>query len=214
LAPYEATFSGMGKRALRAWADQLGVPDAVRGLLAEPYDLGLVLLGNEYLEACRLADDVRLGGPTLLICGANMAKTLPRLPRLRLLALSNAEAKRFSCALIGLKGELAARLLNRLVDEPKKLFDPAQSPLDIRESAPAKVARRKTRAALTAEVHAHQRNPEANDGTFHLIERRARKADLERCGAVLAKVPDVPPAPEDTLPLEQPEGVSGPRARG
>jgi hypothetical protein len=108
-----------------------------------------VLLGNEYLEACRLGDDVRLGGPTLLICGANMAKTLPRLPRLRLLALSNAEAKRFSCALIGLKGELAARLLKQLADEPKlpkKLFDPAHSPLDIAEGMSAKPARGKARA--------------------------------------------------------------------
>ncbi|WP_295543373.1 tRNA-guanine transglycosylase DpdA [uncultured Thiohalocapsa sp.] len=149
LAPYEATFSGMGKRALCAWADQLGVPAAVRGLLAEPYDLGLVLLGNEYLQACRLGDDVRLGGPTLLICGANIAKTLPRLPRLRLLALSNAEAKRFSCALIGLKGELAARILRRLADGPalaERLFDPARSPLDLlADGAPAKAVRGKAR---------------------------------------------------------------------
>ena len=149
LAPYEATFSDMGKPALRAWADQLEVPAAVRGVLAEPYDFGLVLLGNEYLEACRLGDDIRLGGPTLLICGANMAKTLPRLPRLRLLALSNAEAKRFSCALIGLKGELAARILRRLADGPalaKRLFDPARSPLDLlADDAPAKVVRGKAR---------------------------------------------------------------------
>jgi hypothetical protein len=139
----------MGKPALRAWADQLEVPAAVRGVLAEPYDFGLVLLGNEYLEACRLGDDIRLGGPTLLICGANMAKTLPRLPRLRLLALSNAEAKRFSCALIGLKGELAARILRRLADGPalaKRLFDPARSPLDLlADDAPAKAVRGKAR---------------------------------------------------------------------
>jgi len=176
LAPYEATFSGMGTRALRAWADQLEVPASVRGLLAEPYDLALVLLGNEYLDACRLGDDVRLGGPTLLICGVNMAKTLPRLPRLRPLALSNAEAKRFSCALIGLKGELAARILKRLADGPalaKRLFDPARSPLDILAFA--------------------------RDHDISLLEVRASRADLARYKAILAKVPDIPPAPGDEI---------------
>jgi hypothetical protein len=177
LAPYEATFAGMGKRALRAWADQLDVPTSVRELLAEPYDLALVLLGNEYLEACQISDDVRLGAPTLLICGANMAKALPKLPRLRLLPLSNAEAKRFSCALIGLKGELAARILRRLADAgpvlANRLFDPGRSPLDILESA---------------------RHHETR-----LLEVRASRADLRRYSAILAQVPDVPPAPGDEI---------------
>jgi hypothetical protein len=109
-----------------------------------------------------------------------MAKTLPRLPRLRLLALSNAEAKRFSCALIGLKGELAARMLRRLADEgpvlAKRLFDPGRSALDVLESA----RRHDTR----------------------LLEVRASRADLRRYSAILAKVLDVPPAPGDEMALQ------------
>jgi len=134
LAPYEATFATMGKRELRAWADQLDVPSGIRRLLAQPYDLALVLLGNEYLDACLLASDITFDGPTLLFCGGNKAKSLPVLPRLRVIPLTNPDAKRFSCALIGLKGELAARILRRLTTEPElltQLLDDRQDPLGL-----------------------------------------------------------------------------------
>lgn len=141
LAPYEATFSGMRKPALRDWAKRLQIPQGFRALLAEPYDFGLVLLGNEYLDACLLASDVTLGGPTLLFCGLTKAKSLPKLPNLRAVPLTNADAKRFSCALIGLKGELAARILRR-PPTPRlasQLCDPASKPLDLLDDAkPAK----------------------------------------------------------------------------
>jgi hypothetical protein len=119
LAPYEATFSGMRKPALRDWAKQLDIPQGFRALLLEPYDFGLILLGNEYLDACLLASDVTLGGPTLLFCGATKARSMPKLPNLCAVPLTNADAKRFSCALIGLKGELAARILRRLPPDPQ-----------------------------------------------------------------------------------------------
>jgi hypothetical protein len=37
-------------------------------------------------------------------------------------------------------------------------------------------------------------------GTLDFLEERARRADLDRYRAILAKVPDVPPAPGDELP--------------
>ena len=118
LAPYEATFQGMGKADLRAWADSLGVPQAFRDAVAEPYDLGLVLLGDDYLAACRLDAGVTLGGPTLLFCGKNALKRLPKLANLHPVPVSNAEAKRFSCGLVALKGELGSRILSRLALDP------------------------------------------------------------------------------------------------
>jgi hypothetical protein len=47
LAPYDATFQGMSKRELRKWADTLSVPTAFRGAVAGPYDLAIVLLGDD-----------------------------------------------------------------------------------------------------------------------------------------------------------------------
>lgn len=43
-----------------------------------------------------------------------MAQKLPDLPNLRTIAIGNKEAKRFSCGLVALKGELATRLLNQI----------------------------------------------------------------------------------------------------
>jgi queuine/archaeosine tRNA-ribosyltransferase len=114
LAPYEATFQGMGKAELRKWADTLGVPAAFRDAVAGPYDIALVLLGDDYLDACSLDASVKLGGPTLVFCGKNTLKKLPKLGNLHAVALTNAEAKRFSCGLVALKGELGSRILSRL----------------------------------------------------------------------------------------------------
>jgi hypothetical protein len=114
LAPYEATFQGMPKAELRKWADTLAVPAAFRNTVAGPYDLAVVLLGDDYLEACRLDTSLKLGGPTLLFCGKNTLKKIPTMTNLHAVALTNAEAKRFSCGLVALKGELASRILSRL----------------------------------------------------------------------------------------------------
>ena len=111
VAPYEITFATMKSKELRDWADSLHVPEDFRKTVAKPYDFGLILLGDNYLTACALDSSVKLGGPTLLFCGTGMAKKLPTLANVRVVPVSNPEAKRFSCGLIGLKGELAARVL-------------------------------------------------------------------------------------------------------
>jgi hypothetical protein len=128
LAPYECTFQGMKRRALRSWADTLNVPKDIRSLLIEPYDLGLVLLGDAYVEACALDDSVALGGPTLLFCSKRVAKGLPRIEGMRAIVLTNAETRRFSCGLVGLKGEIAGQILGRVAEDPhlvSRLLDPA-----------------------------------------------------------------------------------------
>lgn len=118
LAPYEATFQGMGRDELRRWADQLAIPAAFRAALGAPHDLAIVLLGDDYLDAVALDDAISLGGPTILFCGRNMQRRLPRIANLLPVALTNAEATRFSCGLVALKGELAARILERVAADP------------------------------------------------------------------------------------------------
>ena len=123
LPPYETTFQGMKAKELREWAEDLKVPKDFRELVADKYDFGLILLGDSYLSACKLDDEVKFGGQTLLFCGNGMAKKLPRLANVRVVTLSNPEAKRFSCALVGLKGELADRLLGKIARKELKLND-------------------------------------------------------------------------------------------
>lgn len=118
IAPYESTFATMKSRELKEWAHRLNVPDDFRTLMDKSYDLGLILLGDNYLRACMLNVAVKLGGPTLLFGGEGPVNKLPRIPNLQVVVLSIPEAKRFSCGMIGLKGEVAARLLRKLSVEP------------------------------------------------------------------------------------------------
>jgi hypothetical protein len=141
VAPYECTFDGMKARELRDWADRLNVPADFRRAVAKPYHLGILLLGDAYLTACRLDAAVLFGGPTLLFCGGRAAKRMPRLPDLRVVALSNPDARRFSCPLVALKGELAARLLDRLARQPDlapRLQDPATDVLALLDEGAAR----------------------------------------------------------------------------
>ena len=144
LAPYEATFIGMKKPEARAWAKSLNLAADARKLLAQPYDLALVLLGDDYLGALSLDGDVELGGPTVLFCGKASAARLPTLKGLQPVVLANRDATRFSCGMVGIKGELASRVLERLVRNPAELSaitDGKASLLDQLEGATTAVKR-------------------------------------------------------------------------
>src|SRR6266403_6051268 len=154
IAPYEATFQGMPKSELLKWGDALKIPKAFRKAVTTPCDLCLVLLGDDYLAACALDDTVRFGGPTLLLCGRNMLKKLPKLGNLHAIGLTNAEAKRFSCGLVGLKGELASRILTKVAADPA--FAPtlaaSSDVLGFIEEPPAAALGRRSAARAKADV--------------------------------------------------------------
>jgi hypothetical protein len=127
VVPYECTFATMKTKELRQWADKLQVPQGFRETVGQTYDLGLVLLGDNYLDACGLDSEVKFGGLTLFFCGTGIAKILRPMKQVRVVTISNPEAKRFSCGLVGLKGELAAKLLKGMADDPavrSRLMDP------------------------------------------------------------------------------------------
>ena len=126
VVPYECTFATMKTKELRQWADKLQVPQGFRETVGQKYDFGLVLLGDNYLDACALDAKVKFGGPTLLFCGTGIAKKLPSMNHVRVVAISNPEATRFSCGLVSLKGEIAARVLRGVANDPsvvKQLMD-------------------------------------------------------------------------------------------
>ncbi len=131
VAPYETTFATMKTKELREWADVLKVPEDFRKTVVWKYDLGLILLGDNYLQACAVDEKIEFGGPTLLFCGTGMAKKLPVLKNVRVVPISNPEAKRFSCGLVGLKGELAARLLKGVTDNPAVLSQLMDTKFDL-----------------------------------------------------------------------------------
>lgn len=121
IAPYEATFNGMARKDVVAWGSKLGLPLDMRRVLSAPADLQVLLLGDSYLAACGFDGDIGLGGPTIVFCGEAARKRLPTLDRLKAVVVANRDAKRFSCGLVGLKGELAKRLLTLLSEAPEML---------------------------------------------------------------------------------------------
>ncbi len=119
ISSYDHSFSGLPTAVIRRQGREKNVPEDIRKLLRGPFDLGVLLLGDPYLRACELDADVELGGPLLSFCSPAVARRMPEIRGLRTIALTNAEARRFSCGLIALKGELGGRLLSRLAAEPE-----------------------------------------------------------------------------------------------
>lgn len=113
LPPYEVTFSSMSKSGIKQWASELGIPGAFRDLVAKPYDLIVLLLGDKYLCACQLDSSIEFGGPTLAFSSSSASSILGTIPKVTAVPVTAADSRRdqFSCPLIALKGELGRRLL-------------------------------------------------------------------------------------------------------
>jgi hypothetical protein len=131
IASYDHSFSGLPTAAIRRQGREKNVPQDMRKLLSKPFDLGVLMLGDPYLRACDLDTDVVLGGPTIAFCSPKVAKWLPNLDGLRIVELSNREARRFSCGLIALKGELGGRILSALSEQPEILSRLTSPDLDL-----------------------------------------------------------------------------------
>jgi hypothetical protein len=115
LRSYDSSFSGLRPGQVHLLATKLGIPQAISSLLSARRRLAVLLLGDNYLRAAEISDDITLGAPTLVFTSPGPAARLPAVRGLHPIALSNQDARRFSCGLIGLKGELVARILSRLV---------------------------------------------------------------------------------------------------
>ena len=139
--PYDATFAGLAKKKRRALADHLGIPAALAAALAEPADLHLVLLGDHYAEAACLTDleFEHVAGPALVVASAKLARDLPSRPDLAVVEISRQDPARFGTNLIGLRGEIAGRLLVALADDPAllgRLLEPGFDLLSTLEARP------------------------------------------------------------------------------
>jgi hypothetical protein len=133
IVPYECTFQGMKIGELREWADHLRVPETARKLLLTRADFTLVLLGDSYLRALNLDSSTEFKSPTLFFTSHKSQRFVQGSGKVRVVTLSNQDTKRFSCGLVGLKGELGKRLLACIAKEGEafisNLFDPANDVL-------------------------------------------------------------------------------------
>lgn len=133
---YDASFAGLPKSEIERRAVALSIPAELRTLLARPRLLNLLLLGDDYLEASGLSSTSFFAGPTLAFCASTASARFAGAD-VRVVPARKAEARRFACGLVGLKGELAGRLLELLAVRPaliRHLTDPRLDILDILET--------------------------------------------------------------------------------
>lgn len=118
LAPYECTFQGMPASERRAWAGRLLLAEQVNAALSRQSDVAVVLMGDDYFDACRIVGEMRVGAPTAILCGAKTALRIGPSANVHVVALTENDTRRFACGLVGLKGEVASRLLAYLAIQP------------------------------------------------------------------------------------------------
>lgn len=123
LAPYEKTFQGRPTSERNAMASQLGIPRAIRAVLASRADLTIVLLGDDYLHACQLAGPVEQGAPTLVFASASASLAMSAIPGLHVVAVGVEHTRQFAAGLVALKGEVGGRLLAALADDAVSIDD-------------------------------------------------------------------------------------------
>lgn len=127
IVPYECTFSNMKAKQIVDWSSRRNIPEDTRKLFQKKdYDLLLVLLGDDYLRALQLTDDVVFGSPTLFLCASKSERFIRGSGNLHIQKLLLSDATLFRCGLVGLKGELARRLLVALIqleEIPGRIFD-------------------------------------------------------------------------------------------
>lgn len=130
LRSYDASFSGLGGPEIDRVAEDLRVRASLRNLLRQERDLILLLLGETYMRAAGIGPATRLGGPTIAFGGRWLERREESLP-LRVVPAGRREARRFSCGVVGLKGELAGRLLELVARESDLLDDVLDPDLDL-----------------------------------------------------------------------------------
>lgn len=118
IAPYERAFNGKPKTEIRELSDRLDIPKKSRRFLAQSADLILILLGGKYLHAVDFDETVVFGGDTLLFCSQSAVKLLPDWEEVKKVPVTQKTARRFSEALVRLKGILAKRLLLKIAQDP------------------------------------------------------------------------------------------------
>jgi hypothetical protein len=127
---YDESFAGLRRAEIDERAEALGVRASFNRLLSKPYALALVLLGDDYLRATSLGPETPIACPTIVFGGARLVRNSD-IESLKIVPAGKQEARRFSCGLVGLKGEISRRLLMRFAAEPELVSQVAQPDVDV-----------------------------------------------------------------------------------
>ncbi len=115
IAPYDVTFSTMGRKEARAWARRLGIPAAVRAAI-RPYPLVIFLLGDKYLSA--IEPPLRAGRGQRLIFFARPSEGRLDGPGVVVVPTGQELCARYGAGNIGLKGAMFEALARGVATAP------------------------------------------------------------------------------------------------
>lgn len=121
IAPYEMTFTGMKEKDLPAWAGFLNIPKSVMDALNR-YDLSFVLLGKQYLKACRFPKNAHFSGEVVFVTGKSGISVIPDGDGIHNLVLSNPDGKRLGAPLVAIKGRVVEVLGEKAGQEDRCIF--------------------------------------------------------------------------------------------
>ncbi|WP_155539352.1 DUF6884 domain-containing protein [Tolypothrix sp. PCC 7601] len=128
IVPYSVTFNSMKSDEISSWANFIGIHKDFQETVIG-YDLVFVLLGDKYLRALNLPVETH-PKQTFIILASNKSRNLVFLEdtNFELLTFSNADASRFGCALVGLKGQLLKLIASESRREPNLLSELYNNP--------------------------------------------------------------------------------------
>ncbi|MBW4616376.1 MAG: queuine tRNA-ribosyltransferase family protein [Desmonostoc vinosum HA7617-LM4] len=128
IVPYSVTFNSMKSAEIYSWANFIKIHESFQQAIVE-YDLVFVLLGDKYLRALNLPVETHQN-QTLIFLASN--KSLDCIisgnAKSEVLTFSNADASRFGCALVGLKGQLLKLIATEIREKPDLLEELHNNP--------------------------------------------------------------------------------------
>jgi hypothetical protein len=113
IVPYNVTFSGLSRQAIRASGKALALPEDFASALFSPSDIVLVLLGRDYLAACDLTSSVLddIAVPTVFLTGSQEVIPDHSNPRVRIARTYSSDTRTFKAGMVSLKGAIAQQFL-------------------------------------------------------------------------------------------------------
>ena len=121
IVPYEVTFNNLKLGELDQWAKVLNIRDDFEKAISS-YDLVFVLLGERYLRALDLPVQTKPEQTFIFLASPKSERYIPDLSaKVFKVLLTNDEARKFGCALVGLKGFLLERFAHNLQFVPQYL---------------------------------------------------------------------------------------------
>ncbi|MBD2425580.1 tRNA-guanine transglycosylase DpdA [Phormidium sp. FACHB-1136] len=192
IVPYEVTFNGMKGHEVDAWAEHLGVHQAMEQRLVNA-DLVFFLLGDNYLRAVQLPIRTNADQTLVFLASGGAAQKMPDLvAHTFVLPLSNQDAKRYRYGLVGLKGFLFKQFAEAAVAQPNLLKQMQTQPELFRQVINQGLETPDQQLALTTLLDAVPTTPKVSRSTA--VPRPAKDEFLP--------IPDVPPAPNRHLGMQ------------